>query len=266
MSFWRGSNCTLFFTDQGAGIPVVFIHGWMCDSHDWSWQLAAFAGAYRTIAVDSPGHGRSSPSTRGYHPDAIGSDIRELLVHLGVSRFVAVGHSLGAVIAVRLADRHPSDVIAVVTVDPAYGVTPSEAQTVNILRSTLRASRSVTSVAGFFDKLEGPHTSDGLRTWHCRRALGVDIEVAIASIAAIFEATDQISLATQSETFLRRLQCPLLAVHRDPVRGVWEEMTFHHPLSKSVVFRDVGHWIHQEVIADFNQVTLTWMEEIIERD
>src|SRR5690606_34760467 len=42
----------LFFTDTGNGPDVMLIHGWTCDSHDWSWQLPVFESKYRVIAPD----------------------------------------------------------------------------------------------------------------------------------------------------------------------------------------------------------------------
>ena len=56
----------MFFTDEGSGDPpLLFVHGYTCDSHDWSWQLSHFARSHRVIAVDLRGHGRSSAPEDG---------------------------------------------------------------------------------------------------------------------------------------------------------------------------------------------------------
>ena len=54
MPFTDVRDVCLFFTDEGEGEPVLFVHGFSCDSHDWSWQLPYFmAAGYRVIAVGS---------------------------------------------------------------------------------------------------------------------------------------------------------------------------------------------------------------------
>jgi pimeloyl-ACP methyl ester carboxylesterase len=42
----------LFFTDEGSGSPVLFVHGWTCDSHDWAFQYDAFMARHRVILID----------------------------------------------------------------------------------------------------------------------------------------------------------------------------------------------------------------------
>ena len=40
----------LFFTDDNAGDPpMLFVHGYTCDSHDWSWQLPHFAANWTGV-------------------------------------------------------------------------------------------------------------------------------------------------------------------------------------------------------------------------
>jgi pimeloyl-ACP methyl ester carboxylesterase len=55
----------LFMTEVGTGRNVMLLHGWTCDSHDWSWQLPLFEGKYRVVAADLRGHGRSEVMPSG---------------------------------------------------------------------------------------------------------------------------------------------------------------------------------------------------------
>jgi len=69
MPFAELGDVRLFFTDEGEGDPpILFVHGYSCDSHDWSWQLPHFVAGHRVIAADLRGHGRSSVTDGGYHP------------------------------------------------------------------------------------------------------------------------------------------------------------------------------------------------------
>lgn len=44
----------LEYTEQGAGEPVVFVHGGLNDLRAWNRQLPAFASTYRTVAYKLP--------------------------------------------------------------------------------------------------------------------------------------------------------------------------------------------------------------------
>src|SRR5262249_9121546 len=73
----RGAR--LFFTDEGTRRPLAFVHGFSCDSHDWSWQLPHFQASHRLIAIDLRGHGRSSAPDHGYEVASLAADVAALL-------------------------------------------------------------------------------------------------------------------------------------------------------------------------------------------
>src|SRR5690606_4142930 len=75
-----GPAAKLFHTEAGTGRNVMLLHGWTCDSHDWSWQLPALESKYRVVAVDLRGHGRSEVMGAGqYTPDHYLADIEALI-------------------------------------------------------------------------------------------------------------------------------------------------------------------------------------------
>ena len=108
MAFAEVGDVRLFFTDEGTGgPPLLFIHGYSCDSHDWMWQLPYFAARHRVIAVDLRGHGRSSIPAKGFGARDFAGDLAGLVDGLGCGPVVAVGHSLGGVVASALAIEYP---------------------------------------------------------------------------------------------------------------------------------------------------------------
>jgi pimeloyl-ACP methyl ester carboxylesterase len=77
--FAEVGDARLFYTDEGNGDPsFLLVHGWTCDSHDWSWQFDAFAEAHRVVAPDNRGHGRSSITADGYTPHVFALDMVRL--------------------------------------------------------------------------------------------------------------------------------------------------------------------------------------------
>lgn len=126
MPFARLDNVTLFYTDEGSGEPpILFVHGYSCDSHDWSWQIPYFVESHRVVAIDLRGHGHSSVPNHGYDHRTFCSGHRRhtILESIGCGPVVAISHSLGAVIVSTLAVKRPDLVRAVVSIDP--GIPPT---------------------------------------------------------------------------------------------------------------------------------------------
>ena len=99
----------LFTIDNGAGRPIVFIHGWTLSSAIWSLQIDALASqGVRTIAYDRRGHGQSSKPDTGYDYEALTADLASLLDRLDLRDVVLVGHSMGAGEVVHYLARHGS--------------------------------------------------------------------------------------------------------------------------------------------------------------
>jgi pimeloyl-ACP methyl ester carboxylesterase len=89
---------------------VVFIHGNACDHTSWAMQTRWFAyHGYSVLAVDLPGNGRSDgPMLESV--EAFADWMPLLLDAAGVKQAVLVGHSMGALIALETAVRHPARV------------------------------------------------------------------------------------------------------------------------------------------------------------
>jgi pimeloyl-ACP methyl ester carboxylesterase len=67
---------------------------------------------------DLRGCGSSDRREDGYDLPSLADDLAWLCAEIGVSRPVVIGHSLGAMIAIELAARHPSLPAAVIADDP----------------------------------------------------------------------------------------------------------------------------------------------------
>ncbi len=104
----------------GSGPPVMLIHGAAGVLQDFPNKLREeLARTHTVIAVDRPGHGYSTHGPRFLDADANLVALRAALKALGHDRATLVGHSYGAVLALRWALQAPAEVSAVVAIAPA---------------------------------------------------------------------------------------------------------------------------------------------------
>lgn len=113
----------LHYTDQGAGPPVVLIHGNLVSGADFN--TSGIAGAllphHRVIIFDRPGFGHSTrPRGRLWTARRQADLLHAALRRIGVERPVVAGHSWGAIVALTLAARHPADVAGLVLISGYY--------------------------------------------------------------------------------------------------------------------------------------------------
>jgi pimeloyl-ACP methyl ester carboxylesterase len=99
---------------------VIFVHGAQCDHSVWILQSRYLAHhGYGVLALDLPGHGRS----QGPALASVG-ELADLVTAVqdaaGVKQAAIVGHSMGSLIALECAARHPDRVAKIALLATAY--------------------------------------------------------------------------------------------------------------------------------------------------
>ncbi len=91
------------------GLTVVFLHGYALNLDCWHFQRQAFAGLVRCVWLDQRGHGRSGRGDEGSHDiDQLGADLAEVIEAAAPDGpVVVVGHSMGGMTLLALADQQP---------------------------------------------------------------------------------------------------------------------------------------------------------------
>lgn len=90
------------------GAPVaVLLHGIGSSSSTWERVLPVLGRSLHVVAPDLMGHGRSAKPRGDYSLGAFASNLRDLLLALGLDRATVVGHSLGGGIAMQFAYQYP---------------------------------------------------------------------------------------------------------------------------------------------------------------
>ncbi len=99
----------IFVREQGAGEPLLLVHGLGMSSELWVHQMPAFAERFRTIAVDLRGFGQSSkPDYAGaYTIETLAEDMAAVITSLGIAGCHFLGTSMGGFVGQALALAHP---------------------------------------------------------------------------------------------------------------------------------------------------------------
>lgn len=120
MPAYTSRGLRLHYEDVGDGPAVLLIHGFTNHGLVWAPQLPALVHAgFRALLPDLAGHGRSAPAAAETTPHDLAADMVALLDAAGVERAVAVGLSLGGMVAQELALGQPDRVRALVVADSA---------------------------------------------------------------------------------------------------------------------------------------------------
>lgn len=116
--------------EWGTGPPeLVLLHGGAQNAH--TWDSVVLALDLPVIAIDLPGHGRSTWREDGsYVPGSMADDVAMAVTELAPQAAAVVGMSLGGLTAIALAARHPSLVRRLVVVDITPGVNRDKAAAV----------------------------------------------------------------------------------------------------------------------------------------
>lgn len=105
---------------------VVFIHGAQQDHSCWGLHSRWFAHhGFNAVVPDLPGHGRSGGAPLA-SVEALADWVVALLDALGVAQATLVGHSMGSLVALEAAVRHPQRVSRLALIGSAVPMPVSE--------------------------------------------------------------------------------------------------------------------------------------------
>ena len=120
----------LAYEDEGAGRPIVFLHGWGMQSTYFKAQIAALSPRFRVVVPDLRGHGQSSRLRQGQGLSTLVNDVAELLVSLDLTQALVVGWSMGAMVTWGLLQhKEAARVSAIVSIDMVPRILNDEAWT-----------------------------------------------------------------------------------------------------------------------------------------
>lgn len=142
---------------DGAGVPVVLLHGFPLDHRMWVSMVDALPDGLRIIAVDLPGHGHSDLGQLPASLDATADLVHATLREQGEGNAVVVGLSMGGYVALAMAERHPGFVRGLGLVDTKSTADDDAAREGRLqVAATVESTQTLDAVMGMPAKLLGP--------------------------------------------------------------------------------------------------------------
>jgi pimeloyl-ACP methyl ester carboxylesterase len=257
------NGITIAYSDQGQGLPVVFLHAFPFNRTMWDPQLAGLSDRYRIITVDLRGHGESDAPFWRYSMDLFADDVKGLLDHLNIQQAVLVGLSMGGYLMFAFHRKYRERIKALVFCD-----TRAEADTQELaawrfaLAQKIYKEGTKAVVADMGPKLlsvAAYQTKPDLVRLVEAISLSTQISGAIGDLMAIAERPD-------SSPDLARIACPTLVLVGDgdrlttpeENRRIAERITD----AKFAIIPSAGHISNLEQPEAFNAALSSFLETV----
>lgn len=143
----RNDAPDLFHQVEGAGPPVVLVHGVGASGASWDEIAPMLAPGFTVLRLDLRGHGRSGHIAGALSLGDFARDVVDVMAAVGVPRAHVVGFSLGGMIAQALALDHAAHVDRLVLLSAVAGRTEQERARVRERLEVLR-TQGIAAITG----------------------------------------------------------------------------------------------------------------------
>jgi len=237
----------------GGGLPVVLLPGLAGDRSVWTAQLAHLRKTRRAVAIEPRGFGASEKASDGdYAMDALAADVAAAVDALGLSRFVLVGHSMGAAVMSAYAGAHRDRVAGLFFVDPTGDMTQTPEEEKARLHRELWAKTYPSFREPWYDEMLGPSGA----------------EVREKVLTALRRAPQEVVAKTVDGVFAYN-PIPALEKYHGPMFTLYlsnndDPFALQHlvPEMPSRLVTGTGHWLMMDAPEAFNKALDEFLKQL----
>jgi pimeloyl-ACP methyl ester carboxylesterase len=113
MEFKLKTGESIYFEDDGQGMPVLFLTGFGGNTEIWSGQVNFLVQhGYRVIRFDYLNHGRSERVDYDLSIDDLADEALQLMEHLQLSEIIGIGNSMGTAVLLNMINQRGWDLVS----------------------------------------------------------------------------------------------------------------------------------------------------------
>lgn len=254
MPFVHAKDLHIHYLDQGAGTPIVFVHGNWATAGWWEPVLARLPAGYRGLAYDLRGRGQTRGPGHEYSLPELAADLLGFADALGLQRFHLVGHSLGSAVAMQFGLEHGQRLLSLTALAPAWVDGMPAAYNAPDGQKALKANK--TYFAGALKMMAPKAPEDALWTRLVEEGFQQDEAATLRNLPALLDWKPGDSL--------RAISAPKLVIsgEQDPLCGGPNAARAAQALgARQVVIPGVGHSPNLEAPDEFVRVMIGFLAE-----
>ncbi len=248
----------IYIGDEGKGLPLVLIHGFLGSSKMWEPQINFFKNHFRVITPDLPGFGKSNKAKSHNNIQSIARLLLDCLDEKKIDKFYLLGHSMGGMIVQEMAKISGNKIIKLICYSTGpRGEMPGRFETVDQSRENLKKNGlEITS-------------KNIAKTWFVKGEEAEYFDICVeAGKQSSIEAVDNALTAFKNwdgiET-LKNIKNETLIVwgNKDKSYNLDQVQTLNSniPNSSLFVFEGCAHNVHLEKPEEFNKTILNYLNK-----
>ena len=244
MNYIYYKNAKISYSDNGKGIAMVLLHGFLENSTMWNFYTDTFSEKYRVISIDLLGHGQTESMSYIHTMEDMADTVHAVLSHLNIPKAVFVGHSMGGYVSLAFAELYPEMISGLVLLN---STSKEDSQERKLNR--MRAIKAVKQNADIFVSM----SIANLFSEENREKLNTEIEAvkkeAIQTpLQGIISALEGMKIRKDREFLLHQANFPILLIlgKKDPVLNYDDTISQIEGTSVKLITFPDGHMSHIE--------------------
>ena len=248
----------IYIGDEGKGLPLILIHGFLGSSKMWEPQINFFKDHFRVITPDLPGFGKSNKAKSHNNIQSIANLLLDCLDEKKIDKFYLLGHSMGGMIVQEMAKISGNKIIKLICYSTGpRGEMPGRFETVDQSRENLKKNGLEITAKNI------------AKTWFVKGEEAEYFDICIeAGKQLSIETVDNALVAFKNwdgvET-LKNIKNETLIVwgNKDKSYNLDQVQTLNKniPNSSLFIFEGCAHNVHLEKPEEFNRTILNYLNK-----
>ena len=253
-------NTKISYTDQGKGMAVILIHGFLENQSMWMAFVPEISKKHRAITIDLLGHGETECLGYVHVMEDQAEIIYAVLIHLRIRKAIFIGHSMGGYVALAFAEMYPDYVKGMVLLNSTSSA-DSEERKINRDRAIVAVKQNYTNfvrmaIANLFNADNRELLANEIEK--------VKLQALKTPLQGIIAALEGMKIRKDREVLLHFAPYPIQLVlgKKDPVL-IYEETIGQIEGTKVALttFPD-GHMSHIENEKELQNVLINFLKEV----